>query len=72
MSLSKTISSLTNASLASLVNGTVDTIVNRTFISLLNTTYNKNGTEGAVVQTVLNLIQVPLQPASGLGHVLYK
>ena len=60
MSLSKTISSLTNASITRLVNGTVDNLVNRTFVSLLNTTYNKNGTEGAVVQTVINLIQVIL------------
>ena len=60
MSVSKTISSLTNASITSLVNGTVDSLLNRTFVSLLNTTYNKNGTEGAVVQTVLNLIQVAL------------
>lgn len=58
MALSKTVNSLTNASINSLINGTVDSILNKTFLSLLNTTYNKNGTEGAVVQTILNLIKV--------------
>ena len=58
MALVKTINSVTNASIDGLVNGTVDTILNKTFSSLFNTTYNKNGTEGAVVETIINLIKV--------------
>ena len=58
MALIKGLNSLTNASIDGLVNGTVDSILNKTFSSLFNTTYNKNGTEGAVVETILNLIKV--------------
>ena len=58
MALIKTVNSLTNTSINGLVNGTVDSILNKTFSSLFNTTYNKNGTEGAVVETILNLIKV--------------
>ena len=58
MALIKGLNSLTNASIDGLVNGTVDSILNKTFSSLFNTTYNKNGTEGAIVETILNLIKV--------------
>ena len=58
MALFAGVNSLTNASIDGLANGTVDNILNRTFSSLFNTTYNKNGTEGAVVQTILNLVKV--------------
>ena len=56
--LNTAVTSLTNASVDSLVNGTIDTVLNNTFSSLFNTTYNKNGTSGAVVETVYNLLQV--------------
>ena len=61
MALIKGLNSLTNASIDGLVNGTVDSILNKTFSSLFNTTYNKNGTEGAVVETILNLIKVGIR-----------
>ena len=48
----------TNASVDSLVNGTIDTGLNLTFNSLFNRTFDKNGTEGAVVETVINLVKV--------------
>jgi len=51
------LNSLTNASIDGLVNGTVDTALNYTWSSIFNSTYNKNGTEGAVVETVINLIK---------------
>ena len=56
--LNTAVNSLTNASVDSLVNGTIDTVLNNTFSSLFNTTYNKNGTTGAVVDTIYNLLQV--------------
>ena len=51
-------STFTNSSIDSLANGTVDYILNNTFSSLFNRTYNRNGTEGAVVETIINLIKV--------------
>ena len=48
----------TNTSVDSLVNGTIDTGLNYTFSSVFNSTYNKNGTEGAIVDTVVNLVKV--------------
>ena len=56
--LGSVINTFTNASVDSLVNGTIDTGLNYTFNSLFNTTYNKNGTEGAIVETVINLVKV--------------
>jgi len=53
------INTFTNASIDSLVNGTIDTGLNYTFSSIFNTTFNKNGTEGAVVETVFNLLKSP-------------
>ena len=52
----------TNSSVDSLVNGTIDTGLNLTFSSLFNRTYDKNGTEGAVVETVINLVKVCWSP----------
>ena len=56
--LSTGLNLFTNASVDSLVNGTIDTGLNLTFSSLFNKTYDKNGTEGAVVETVINLVRV--------------
>ena len=56
--LSTGLNLFTNASVDSLVNGTIDTGLNLTFNTLLNRTYDKNGTEGAVVETVINLVKV--------------
>ena len=56
--LSTGLNLFTNASVDSLVNGTIDTGLNYTFNSLFNSTYDKNGTEGAIVETVINLVQV--------------
>ena len=56
--LGSVINTFTNASVDSLVNGTIDTGLNYTFNSIFNTTYNKNGTEGAIVETVINLVKV--------------
>ena len=56
--LNTAVNSFTNASVDSLVNGTIDSVLNNTFSSLFNTTYNKNGTTGAVVDTVYNLLKV--------------
>ena len=56
--LNSVINTFTNASIDSLVNGTIDTGLNYTFNSVFNTTYNKNGTEGAIVETVFNLVKV--------------
>lgn len=58
--LSTGLNLFTNASVDSLVNGTIDTGLNLTFSSLFNRTYDKNGTEGAVVETVINLVRVSL------------
>ena len=58
----------TNASVDSLVNGTIDTGLNLTFNSLFNRTFDKNGTEGAVVETVINLVKVTV---SKCGDVLF-
>ena len=58
--LSTGLNLFTNASVDSLVNGTIDTGLNLTFRSLFNRTYDKNGTEGAVVETVINLVRVSL------------
>ena len=58
--LSTGLNLFTNASVDSLVNGTIDTGLNLTFSSLFNKTYDKNGTEGAVVETVINLVRVSL------------
>ena len=51
--LNSVINTFTNASIDSLVNGTIDTGLNYTFNSVFNTTYNKNGTEGAIVETII-------------------
>ena len=40
------------------MNGTIDAGLNYTFSSIFNSTYNKNGTEGAIVETVFNLLKV--------------
>ena len=56
--LSTGLNLFTNASVDSLVNGTIDNGLNYTFNSLFNSTYDKNGTEGAIVETVINLVQV--------------
>ena len=58
--LSTGLNLFTNASVDSLVNGTIDTGLNLTFSSLFNRTYDKNGTEGVVVETVINLVRVSL------------
>ena len=69
--LSTGLNLFTNASVDSLVNGTIDTGLNLTFSSLFNRTYDKNGTEGAVVETVINLVRVSLlRLATTVSHYI--
>ena len=53
-----------------LYSGTIDTVLNNTLSSLFNTTYNKNGTTGAVVETVYNLLQVTTRHLNQLLELL--